>query len=254
MTEFSWMGASLVGLTTILGCVSAQDRPMERRGKPDLDRARKQMIAATNQFRKQEKLRELEVNAELAKAAQAFAEFMAKTDKYGHEADGKKPAERASDAGYDYCIVSENIAYQLNSAGFTTAELASGFMESWNESPPHRKNLLDPDIFDIGVGLARSDKSGKYYAVQNFGRPRSKEIKVQITNRTGDTVKYKLGDESFSLEPRSIVTHRMCRPADLKVQQADGKTDEKEKAVRLDDDACYVLRKDDAGKYKVEKE
>jgi uncharacterized protein YkwD len=254
VTDYSWIAASVMGLAMALGCASGQERQREKPGRPDLDRAKEQIVAATNQFRKDEKLRDLKARAELAKAAQAFAEFMAKTDKYGHEADEKKPAERVADAGYEYCIVSENIAYQFNSAGLTTDELAKGFMESWKESPPHRKNLLDPDIYDIGVGLARSDKSGKYYAVQNFGRPKSKEIKVQITNRTGDTVKYTLAGESFSLEPKSIVTHRLCRPSDLKVQQLGDKPNAKEETLRLDDGARYILRKDDAGKYKVEKE
>lgn len=36
---------------------------------------------------------------------------MAKTGKYGHAADGRKPAERAAAHGYEYCIVRENIAY-----------------------------------------------------------------------------------------------------------------------------------------------
>lgn len=38
-----------------------------------------------------------------------------------------------------YCIVSENIAHQYNSLGFTTEELAEQFVQGWKNSPGHRK-------------------------------------------------------------------------------------------------------------------
>jgi uncharacterized protein YkwD len=260
VTGFSWVVGFLMGFMLLPVSACGRERPTAAalpapREGPDLDRAKEQIMAATNQFRKQEKRRELKASAELSKAAQAFAEFMAKTDKYGHEADGKKPAERVTAAGYSYCIVAENIAYQFSSGGFTTDELVKGFMDGWKESPPHRKNLLDPDLDDIGVGLAQSSTSGKYYAVQNFGRPKSKEITFKITNQTEDTIQYTVGDESFSIKPRYTITHHLCRPADLKVQQREDKAAAaaKDGVFRPDDGTHYVLRKDDAGKYQVEK-
>jgi hypothetical protein len=33
--------------------------------------------------------------------------------------------------------------------------------------------MLDPDVREIGVGVARSNKTGRYYAVEDFGRPLS---------------------------------------------------------------------------------
>ena len=42
----------------------------------------------------------------------------------------------------------------MNSSGFTPKELADGFLEGWKQSPGHRKNMLDPDVTQIGVGVA----------------------------------------------------------------------------------------------------
>lgn len=50
---------------------------------------------------------------------------MARTNLFSHDADGNRPADHVSLFGYDYCIVGENIAYQVKSHGFKTGELAS---------------------------------------------------------------------------------------------------------------------------------
>lgn len=98
--------------------------------------------------------------------------LMAKTDKYGHTADGRQSSERARSHGYDYAVLAENIAYQYSSAGFTPVELARRFTKGWGESPSHRKNILTAEITEIGVAVARSAASGRYYAVELLGRPK----------------------------------------------------------------------------------
>ena len=37
-------------------------------------------------------------------------------------------------------------------------------MDSWMNSPGHRKNILNPDFEYIGVGLARGGSYGIYWA------------------------------------------------------------------------------------------
>jgi len=182
---------------------------------PDLAKAVQQIVDQTNEFRKQEKQPSVQINKELTKAAEYFAGFMAKTGKYGHEADDKKPADRAKEHGYDYCIVLENIAYLYNSEGFTVESLAGGFVKGWKESPGHRKNMLDPDVTDTGVAIARSEETGYYYAVQMFGRPKSKAFEFQIANQSDAEIEYKVGDEDFKLAPRYTRTHQRCRPPEV---------------------------------------
>src|SRR5262249_23915200 len=147
------------------------------------------IIGRTNAFRKEQGREKVRRDAKLTRAAEYFAGYMARTDRYGHSADGQRPAARATKYGYAWCIVLENIAYEYNSRGFTTAELAEGFFEGWKNSPGHRRNMLDPDVTDTGVAVARSDKTGYYYAVQMFGRPKSKAVKFRVANRSGVTVK-----------------------------------------------------------------
>jgi hypothetical protein len=142
---------------------------------------------------------------------------MARTDKYSHTADGKEPWERAAERGYAYCMLLENIAYESSRESLRTKELVQRLLKGWENSPPHRRNLLDADVYDIGVGLAHSSRTGRYYAVQNFGRPKSMQIVFKITNDTNSTVRYTLDGKDFSLEPRYTITYEQCRPPDLRL-------------------------------------
>lgn len=183
--------------------------------QPDLSLVTQQIIGRTNAFRKQKNRRPVEADPQLNEAAAYFADYMARTSQYGHEADGGSPAGRANRYGYEHCIISENIAYQYNSAGFTREELASSLVEGWKRSASHRRNMLDSDVSDTGVAVARSAKTGYYYAVQMFARSKSSTIAFGIANRSGTTVAYRLGDERFSLPPRLTRSHERCRPAQL---------------------------------------
>ena len=80
-------------------------------------------------------------------------------------------AERARRHGYAWCFIAENIAYQYDSRGFATESLAHGIVEGWKKSAGHRRNLLAREATHTGVAVARSEKTGYYYAVQLFGRP-----------------------------------------------------------------------------------
>lgn len=130
------------------------------------------VVERTNAFRKTQGLEPASVEPALERAAREFARFMAKTGKYGHTADGRRPPQRATAQGYEYCIVSENIAYQYRSSGYDSATLAREMVEGWKESPEHRKNMLEPAVTQTGVGIAQGD-DGRYFGVQMFGRPKS---------------------------------------------------------------------------------
>jgi uncharacterized protein YkwD len=192
------------------------DRPEDPGKTADVALAAKRVFEATNRFRKEEGRSELKENPQLTEAAGYFAKFMASTDKYGHEADGKTPAERAREYKYDYCGIDENIAFVYSSEGYGTGEVAQGLVEGWKKSPGHRKNMLDPDMIEAGMAVARSEKSGKYYGVQMFARPKSAAIEFQVANEAGEDVNYQVGDQSLTLGPRYIRTHTDCRPVELK--------------------------------------
>ncbi|OWK35776.1 CAP domain-containing protein [Fimbriiglobus ruber] len=192
--------------------------------RPDLAGAAKAVVEATNAFRKTNARGAVPADAKLTAAAQSFADYMARTDEYGHGADGNNPGERAKQHGYDYCLIGENIAYAFDSKGFETRPLADTFATGWEKSPPHRRNMLDPDVTATGVAVARSETTGYYYAVQLFGRPKSAAIVFKVENRSDAGVAYKLGDAKFDLPPRVIRTHTVCRPPELTFTWSDGKT------------------------------
>jgi uncharacterized protein YkwD len=103
------------------------------------------MVELVNAERAAAGLTPLELSEELTAAAQVQSEGMAYTGVIGHTgADGRGPADRISDAGYPWLRCGENIA-----VGQPTPEEAMAF---WMGSPPHRANILDPAMREIGVG------------------------------------------------------------------------------------------------------
>lgn len=177
----------------------------------DQQQAAQLIVQQTNRFRESNDLQPLQVNAQLAETAQYFANYMARTDQYGHHADDNRPAGRAENHGYDYCLIAENIAYLYSSTGFSTSEMAEEFVEGWKDSPQHRENMLSAAHQETGVAVARSDKSGHWYAVQMFGRPQSASIKFSLENRSESVVQYNVGERLFELPPQYKRTHIRCR-------------------------------------------
>ena len=226
----------------------------EAKFKPDLDAVRDRIVAETNHFREGENRGPVKANAELTKAAQGFAEYMAAHDVFSHTADGREPWDRIKAAGYAYCLALENIAYEYNSEGFTTDDLAKQFVEGWKESPPHRKNMLDPDATEIGVGVAYSTKTGRYYAVQDYGRPLSEKLSFKIVNTTDSELKYALNGKDFTLPPGYTITHERCRPPELRFEWPAGAdvAPAAKETRRPTAGAKYVVRKDGAGAFTVD--
>lgn len=183
--------------------------------RADTAETARRIIGSTNAFRRQESLPAVSPAPQLASAARYFADFMARTGKYGHSADGSEPAARAKRFGYEYCIVAENIAHVFSSTGFATTKLANRLFEGWQNSPGHRKNMLDPHVTETAVAVAYSPKTGHYYAVQLFGRPKSQAIEFSVANRADTTVEYSLNGQTFPLPPRATRTHQICKPAEL---------------------------------------
>lgn len=218
---------------------------------PDLAAATTLIISRTNAFRQAQGREPVTINPLLTETAQDFAAYMARTDRYGHTADGNQPAERARQHGYDYCIVAENIAYQYNSAGFTTEELGNSFFTGWRQSPGHRRNMLEPAVTETGVAIAQSDESGYYYAVQLFGRPRSLLSEFAITNVTDATVRYRIGEETFSLPPRYQRTHQRCEPTTVIFQWPGEQTNT---TIRPADGDQYTIVQEASGEFALEEE
>lgn len=190
-------------------------------GGADLARTTLQIRTDTNDFRSSQGAARLATDPQLTAASEEFADFMARTSKYGHDADGRTPAQRAKAKGYDHCMVAENIAYQSSNVEIAPDELARIFMKGWKESPGHRKNMLNSDALQIGAGVARAKDSGRYYAVQLFARPASEMTNFEVRNASRISVNYRVGDNPYTLAPNMWRTHGICRALKLSIPGAE---------------------------------
>jgi uncharacterized protein YkwD len=69
--------------------------------------------------------------------------------------------DRAKYVGYMYGKLEENVAL-----GYPNAETV---VDGWMNSSGHRRNILDREVIETGIGIARSSTGGVYYC-QVFGR------------------------------------------------------------------------------------
>lgn len=190
---------------------------------PDLPQTEAAIVEMTNTFRMASTLQEVKPNAVLAAAARAFAEYLARTGTFAHEADGRKPQDRTQAQGYRHCLVAENLALTLNSGGFETRQLAREVVEGWKNSSGHRENLLLSGATEIGVAVVRvPNRNPKFVSVQLFGRPESLKVTFSIQNQSGKAVTYKLDTETDVLQPRETVTHADCETRRLSIDGAGG--------------------------------
>ena len=114
--------------------------------------------------------------------------------------------------------------------------------------------MLDPDVSDIGVGVARSSKTGRFYAVQDYGRPKSAIISFKIANKTNVDIKYVIDGKDFTVAPGVTETHESCRPPELTFQWPEGAEAAKDAKETLHPTAGsdYVVRKNESGAFLVD--
>lgn len=130
----------------------------------------KEIVSAVTDYRKKMDLPPLQTNDKLMAIAQRHADNLARQDKFGdkdngHVLDGKGPTDRFKDGGYTCSLWSENVGWNQ---GYKNG--GTKMIDWWINSPPHKANLVNKNFTEIGVGAAKG-ASGKWYYVQDFGRP-----------------------------------------------------------------------------------
>lgn len=122
--------------------------------------AEQSLFDSANRERKARHLSPLKWNDSLAAAAGKHARLMARKNYLSHQFPGEPSlAVRAMQEGARFAEVAENVA-EAPSAGVIHAQ--------WMKSPPHRGNLLDPDLDSIGIAVA--ERNGQFFAVEDFAR------------------------------------------------------------------------------------
>lgn len=110
-----------------------------------------------NQERTSRGLNPLNVNGSLDSAAQKKSTDMIKRNYFEHYAYGLSPWVFIQNENYDYLYAGENLAMDFNTA--------EGMVSAWMASPSHRKNILNPDFNEMGVGVVKGefkDNSGAH--------------------------------------------------------------------------------------------
>lgn len=116
-----------------------------------------QIAAGVNQSRRANGEAPLRFNRRLGQAAMVHACDMLVNDFFDHRGtDGSSSQVRVQNAGYDDCIVAENIAW-----GYPRSEQ---IITGWMNSPGHRRNMLHPRIEEFGVGITQGPK-GPYWVL-----------------------------------------------------------------------------------------
>jgi len=135
---------------------------------PQTFNAERALLEDANRERVAQGLAPLRWNANLAAAAHAHALLMAQRNTLSHQFSGEAPLQdRVRAAGARFTEVAENVA---------EGPSAEMIHVSWMHSPPHRANLLDPELTDIGIAVAvgapgaGSGRSPMLFAVQDFSQ------------------------------------------------------------------------------------
>jgi uncharacterized protein YkwD len=159
---------SLASAALVAGCavpVGSSSPPPARSTAPSaLGPTESRIFDLVNSERRRQGLAAVVYNPDLDRMAKIQAQNMARFQKMAHvlpESGLPTLVDRAHYAGYPYGRLAENVA-----EGFPSAQTV---VQGWMASKGHRANILDGDVLETGIGIARSP-SGVLYFCQVFGR------------------------------------------------------------------------------------
>lgn len=121
---------------------------------------------AMNADRRRAGLGRVRLSRDLTQAAQGHACDMVARGYFDHrDPAGTKPSQRVRRTGYQSCLTAENLAMGQKSV----EEVQS----AWMGSAAHRKNILLPDIRDIGIGVVQPGDAARpnFYWVLVMAKP-----------------------------------------------------------------------------------
>ena len=128
--------------------------------------AKQDIVDRTNALRRAKDVAALRVNDKLMQAAQVRADEMAAHTVYSHTRPDGRKFNTATDCPY----MAENI-HRIADWVLSDQTLAERAVADWSASTTHNKNMVNPKLSEIGVGLARGiNDTGDpcWYCVQLF--------------------------------------------------------------------------------------
>jgi uncharacterized protein YkwD len=168
-----------ISATIVLAMLSFSAQSANAQGKTgDSEQA---LLQSANRERAAQGLAPLKWSNTLAGAARQHALRMAQQNTLSHQLSGEPGlADRATRAGARFSTIAENVA-----EGPSTQNIH----QQWMSSPPHRANLLDPQLDSVGIAVA--DRNGTLFAVEDFSlaagsmsiREQEKLVEAQLQKR-----------------------------------------------------------------------
>ena len=141
-------------------------RPEDTSTTIDVNALKQDIIDRTNALRKENGVAVLRVNDRLMQAAQVRADEMAAHTVYSHTRPNGGKFNTVTDCPY----MAENI-HRIADWVLSDQTLAERAVADWSASTTHNKNMVNPKLSEIGVGLARGvNDTGDpcWYCVQLF--------------------------------------------------------------------------------------
>ena len=137
------------------------------------------LLQSANGERAARGLATLKWSSPLAAAAQQHAARMARANALSHQLPGEAAlAERASQSGARFSSVAENVA---------EGPSAESIHRQWMNSPPHRANLLDPQLDTVGIAVEL--RGGTLFAVEDFSLAVSALTLTEQEGIVGDEIR-----------------------------------------------------------------
>ena len=134
-------------------------------------------VRLVNNTRKEMGLEPLKIAKPLNEAADGHTQWMLDTGAFSHAGEGgSRASERIEEAGFPMVGESwgtrENLGYIAMTGAADIRDEIRQMHQNLLDSPSHRKNILDPELEYIGIGLevGRYDGHTVLMATQNFGR------------------------------------------------------------------------------------
>lgn len=155
--------AALLAVKIFLLAISFFNPPLDASELPAGEQAQR-LIDLTNQYRQEQNLGTLAVNARLTQAAVNKARDILANQYFEHTSpEGKKFSDWIKEVNYQYFYIGENLAIDFNNVdeAFT----------AWLDSSGHRDNIVKPQYREIGLAVLSGQFKGRRTTiiVQLFG-------------------------------------------------------------------------------------
>ncbi len=168
----------------------------DRQPRQDLRGPAAQLFALANQARARAGVGRLKWDPDLAEAARQHCLLMAREGPIEHQYRGEPDlTQRAAAAGARFSLIEENIAI-----GSSPDEIQT----EWMHSPPHRANMLNPEVDRIGTAVVES--RGVLYAVADFSAEVRRLTTPEIEARVANMIRV----SGVKILPNPLLARRAC--------------------------------------------